>query len=99
MRAYESAAYSVHDTGRTTAGGKPIRALYVTVRRMRDGAVQHRPTYTTELVEGVEDMQLATASCPPAGMPPSSITPTNTATPAPSPIGAALVGVRNLLMR
>lgn len=51
---FQSMAYFVRDTGRTSAGGAPIRSLYVKARQLGSGAT---PT-AAELVEGVEDMQL-----------------------------------------
>ncbi|WP_269619505.1 PilW family protein [Zhongshania sp. BJYM1] len=52
---FESVDYFVRDTGRDTAGGRPINALYM--RRLiagSGGAI----SAATELVEGVENMQL-----------------------------------------
>lgn len=52
---FESIAYFVRDTGRTTAGGDPVHALYVLARGPGSGGVAPD---AVELVEGVEDMQL-----------------------------------------
>lgn len=52
---FQSVEYFVRDTGRTTAGGKPIHSLYVRARQF-DSAT---PRVAQELVEGVENMQLS----------------------------------------
>lgn len=51
---FESVAYYVKDTGRTTPSGDAIRALYV--QRQAGKTAESAPSY--ELVEGVQDMQL-----------------------------------------
>lgn len=51
---FQSLAYFIRDTGRTTAAAAPIRSLYVKARRLGSGAAP----VAAELVEGVEDMQL-----------------------------------------
>lgn len=51
---FESVAYYVKDTGRTTPNGDAIRALYV--QRQAGNTAQSAPSF--ELVEGVQDMQL-----------------------------------------
>lgn len=51
---FESVAYYVKDTGRTTPNGDAIRALYV--RREKGKTAEAATAY--ELVEGVQDMQL-----------------------------------------
>lgn len=48
--AYQTSAYFVRDTGRTTSANRPIRALYV--RQPHDTGTAY------ELVEGVENIQL-----------------------------------------
>ncbi len=52
---FQSLAYFIRDTGRTTEGSAPIRSLYVKARNLGGGA----PPVAIELVEGVEDMQLS----------------------------------------
>lgn len=51
---FESVAYYVRNTGRTTPNGDAIRALYV--QRKAGGTAETATAY--ELIEGVEDMQL-----------------------------------------
>ncbi|MBB3048715.1 type IV pilus assembly protein PilW [Litorivivens lipolytica] len=51
---FQSVEYFVRNTGRTTAGGRPIHSLYVRERQF-DSAT---PRVAQELVEGVQDMQL-----------------------------------------
>ena len=51
---FQSLAYYVRDTGRSTAAGSPIYSLYTSAREFGGGAVPA----AMELVEGVEDMQL-----------------------------------------
>ncbi len=53
---FQSLAYFVRDTGRRTAGGKPIHALWVQARRLGSGGAA---PVAYELVEGVENMQLS----------------------------------------
>jgi len=52
---FETKNYFVRDTGRDTAGGNPIHALYVQQTIAGSGGVM---SAATELVEGVEDMQI-----------------------------------------
>lgn len=54
--AFETIAYFVRDTGRKTEAGSPINALYVQQTVAGSGGVA---SAATELVEGVEDMQLS----------------------------------------
>jgi type IV pilus assembly protein PilW len=57
--AFESVTYSVRDTGRTTPGNQKILSLFVETRGPNQGGpATLAPTYVTELVEGVQDMQL-----------------------------------------
>lgn len=51
---FQSIAYFVRDTGRDTPGGEDIHSLYVKARNLGSGTAP----IATELVEGVEDMQL-----------------------------------------
>ena len=52
---FESINYFVRDTGRTTSGGNPIRALYIQKRTL--GSAGANPD-AYELVEGVENLQV-----------------------------------------
>jgi type IV pilus assembly protein PilW len=54
--AFESGDYFVRDTGRNTAGGQPINALYMRRLIAGTGGVIGA---AVELVEGVEDMQIS----------------------------------------
>jgi type IV pilus assembly protein PilW len=54
--AFESVDYFVRDTGRNTAGGQPINALYMQRLIAGTGGVTGA---AVELVEGVEDMQMS----------------------------------------
>jgi len=51
---FQSLAYFIRDTTRTTAGGSAIHSLYVKARTFGSGAAP----VATELIEGVENMQL-----------------------------------------
>lgn len=53
---FESVDYFVRDTGRDTAGGRPINALYMRRLVAGSGGVT---AAALELVEGVEDMQIS----------------------------------------
>ncbi|PAU66042.1 hypothetical protein BZL41_03670 [Pseudomonas sp. PIC25] len=53
--AFESIDYFIRDTGRATASGDPIRALWVTKKFANRSDASANPV---ELVEGVQDMQI-----------------------------------------
>ncbi|PAU56711.1 PilW family protein, partial [Pseudomonas indica] len=53
--AFESIDYFIRDTGRTTASGDPIRALWVVRKFANRSDTSANPM---ELVEGVQDMQI-----------------------------------------
>ncbi|MEX1668213.1 PilW family protein [Zhongshania guokunii] len=52
---FQSLVYFVRDTGRNTPAGNPIHSLWVQARNLGSGATP----VATELVEGVEDMQVS----------------------------------------
>ena len=52
---FQSLAYFIRDTNRTTAAGNPIHSLWVQARSLGSGAAPA----ATELVEGVENMQIS----------------------------------------
>ncbi|WP_373090648.1 PilW family protein [Zhongshania sp.] len=52
---FQSLAYFIRDTNRTTAAGNPIHSLWVRARSLGSGAAPA----ATELVEGVENMQIS----------------------------------------